>query len=146
MTADEQIAHWKVEEQAAQIRGWDFSPIHSRYTAETDLPWDYEKIIRQYLSKNMKVLDYDTGGGEFLLTLNHPFDKTAPTEGYPPNIELCKKTLLPLGIDFKSCNTPSAIPFEPESFDIIINRHGDFHAKELYRLLKKNGLFIAEQV
>lgn len=146
MTPGEFKKLWKKEEETAHIHGWDFSHIHNRYREEDDLPWDYEKIIRQYLSKNMKVLDYDTGGGEFLLTLNHPFDKTAPTEGYPPNIELCKKTLLPLGIDFKSCNTPSAIPFEPESFDIIINRHGDFHAKELYRLLKKNGLFIAEQV
>ena len=57
-----------------------------------------------------------------------------------------KKTLLPLGIDFKSCDTPYEIPFESESFDIIINRHGDFHAEELYRLLKKGGLFITEQV
>lgn len=146
MTPDEFKKLWKKEEETAHIHGWDFSHIHNRYREEDDLPWDYEKIIRQYLSKNMKVLDYDTGGGEFLLTLNHPFDKTAATEGYPPNIELCKKTLLPLGIDFKSCNTPSTIPFESESFDIIINRHGDFHAKELYRLLKKNGLFITEQV
>lgn len=61
-------------------------------------------------------------------------------------MELCKKTLLPLGIDFKSCDTPSNIPFESESFDIIINRHGDFHAEELYRLLKKGELFITEQV
>ena len=44
MTADEYITRWKAEEQAAHIRGWDFSPIHSRYTAETDLPWDYENI------------------------------------------------------------------------------------------------------
>ena len=33
MTADEYITRWKAEEQAAHIRGWDFSPIHSRYTA-----------------------------------------------------------------------------------------------------------------
>ncbi len=29
---------------------------------------------------------------------------------------------------------------------MIINRHGDFNAKELYRLLKKDGIFVTEQV
>ena len=146
MTPDERKKLWKKEEETAHIHGWDFSHIHNRYREEDDLPWDYKKIICQYLNKNIKILDYDTGGGEFLLSLNHPFHNTAATEGYPPNVELCKKTLLPLGIDFKSCDTPSNIPFESESFDIIINRHGDFHAEELYRLLKKGGLFITEQV
>ena len=36
----------------------------------------------------MRLLDMDTGGGEFLLSLGHPFERTAATEGYPPNVEL----------------------------------------------------------
>ena len=137
---------WKKEEEVAHIHGWDFSHIHGRYEEEQDLPWDYEKIVRQYLAENVKVLDYDTGGGEFLLSLKHPYHKTAATEGYPPNVQLCKETLLPLGIDFKECNNPAKIPFADESFDVIINRHGDFCAEELYRLLKKGGVFITQQV
>lgn len=137
---------WKNEERAAHIHGWDFSHIHGRYEEEMDLPWDYEKIIKQYLKDDMRILDYDTGGGEFLLSLKHPFSSTAATEGYPPNVELCKEKLLPLGIDFKACDNPANIPFEDECFDMIINRHGDFNAKELYRLLKKGGIFITEQV
>lgn len=34
----------------------------------------------------------------------------------------------------------------PTSFDLIINRHGSFDARELFRLLRQNGLFITEQV
>ena len=137
---------WKNEEKVAHIHGWDFSHIHGRYEEEMDLPWDYKKIIEQYINSDMNILDYDTGGGEFLLSLNHPYNKTSATEGYQPNVELCKERLLPLGIDFKACNSPTNIPFENESFDIIINRHGAFNAKELYRLLKKGGIFITEQV
>lgn len=137
---------WKREESAAHIHGWDFSHIHGRYEEETDLPWDYEKLIRQYLNDDMNILDYDTGGGEFLLSLKHPFHRTAATEGYQPNVELCREILLPLGIDFKPCDDPANIPFENESFDMVINRHGDFDANELYRLLKKGGIFITEQV
>ena len=82
---------WKNEESVAHINGWDFSHIHGRYEEEDDLPWDYEQIIRSFLSSDMKLLDYDTGGGEFLLSLGHPFANTAATEGYPPNVRLCEK-------------------------------------------------------
>ncbi len=137
---------WEAEEKIAHIHGWDFSHIHGRYEEEEDLPWDYKKIIDEKLSSDMKLLDFDTGGGEFLRSLNHPYKNTAATEGFPPNVELCKKELLPLGIDFKACDDASNIPFADSSFDMIINRHGDFDPKETARLLKKNGLFITEQV
>ncbi len=137
---------WKQEESIAHIHGWDFSHIEGKYMEEEDLPWDYKEIIRNYLTPSMHILDFDTGGGEFLLSLGHPYNLTAATEGFPPNIELCKETLLPLGIDFKPCDDEANIPFENESFDIILNRHGSFDPKEIYRLLKKGGLFITQQV
>jgi hypothetical protein len=137
---------WKQEEEIAHIHGWDFSHIHGRYEEENDLPWDYAQIVRQHLNNSIRLMDYDTGGGEFLLYLNHPYSKTAATEGYPPNVRLCSERLLPLGIHFKECNDPANIPFADEAFDLIINRHGDFDAKELHRLLHNNGVFITEQV
>jgi SAM-dependent methyltransferase len=137
---------WKQEEEIAHIHGWDFSHIHGRYEEENDLPWDYEQIVRQHLNDSIRLMDYDTGGGEFLLSLNHPYSQTAATEGYPPNVKLCREKLLPLGINFKECSDPANIPFEDESFDLIINRHGDFDAKEIHRLLRSNGVFITEQV
>ena len=90
MTNEELKTIWKKEEECAYINGWDFSHIHNRYE-EGDIPWDYEDIIRKYLSNDMKLLDYDTGGGEFLLSLHHPYNNTSAIEGYPPNVELCKK-------------------------------------------------------
>ena len=137
---------WKKEEEAAYIHGWDFSHISGRYEVVADLPWDYEKTVRHYLKDSMDILDYDTGGGEFLLSLKHPFHKTAATEGYPPNVELCREKLLPFGIDFKACQNPAEIQFEKERFDMVINRHGNFCPEELYRIIKKGGLFITEQV
>ncbi|MBD5117054.1 MAG: class I SAM-dependent methyltransferase [Ruminococcaceae bacterium] len=146
MNKDNLKAIWKREEKAAHIHGWDFSHIRGRYEEENDLPWDYKTLIGKYLKSDSDILDYDTGGGEFLLSLNHPYGKTAATEGYPPNVKLCKEKLLPLGISFKECSNPSEIPFEDESFDLIINRHGDFDAKEIFRLLRRGGMFITEQV
>lgn len=146
MNIEELKSIWKKEEEIAQIHGWDFSHIHGRYEEENDLPWDYKKIVGQYLKNKYQILDYDTGGGEFLLSLNHPYCNTSATEGYKPNVDLCRERLLPLGIDFKECNDPSEIPYEDAAFDLIINRHGDFDAMELFRLLRKDGVFITEQV
>lgn len=146
MDKEQLYERWKKEESIAHIKGWDFSYIEGRHEEVNNLTWDYRQVIRQYLKEDMRILDYDTGGGEMLLSIGHPYRNTAATEGYPPNVELCKKTLLPLGIDFKECNDPQNIPFPDESFDIIINRHGDFDPKELYRLLKRDGLFITQQV
>lgn len=146
MNAEELKVIWKKEEDIAHIHGWDFSHIYGRYEEDNNLPWDYEKTVRNYITSNSEILDYDTGGGEFLLSLNHPYSRTSATEGYKPNVDLCREKLLPLGINFKECNNPSEIPYGNEIFDVIINRHGDFDAKELYRLLKKDGIFITEQV
>ena len=137
---------WELEEKQAFIHGWDFSHINERYTEQEDLPWSYYDRIKTYLKDDMKLLDYDTGGGEFLLTLNHPYLNTTATEGYQPNVELCKEVLLPLGIHFKECSDASNLLFENNSFDMMINRHGDFDPKEIYRVLKEKGLFITQQV
>ena len=146
MNIEELKSIWEKEENEAHIRGWDFSHIHGRYKEEHDLPWNYESIVRHYLNNDTELLDYDTGGGEFLLSLGHPYSKTAATEGYPPNVNLCREILLPLGIHFKECNNASDIPFDDASFDLIINRHGEFDAPELHRLLKNDGIFVTQQV
>ena len=139
-------AAWLEEERRAQIHGWDFSHIQGRYRSEQDLPWDYRAAVRQYLTPGAALLDCETGGGEFLLSLGHPYEKTAATEGYPPNTALCRETLLPLGIDFRPCAGPGAMPFPDASFDVILNRHGSFCAGELFRLLKPGGVFLTQQV
>jgi SAM-dependent methyltransferase len=146
MTPEELRTIWEKEESIAQIRGWDFSHIHGRYEEENALPWDYETIIHELLREDMKLLDYDTGGGEFLLSLHHPYGNTAATEGYPPNVQLCREKLLPLGIDLRECADASHVPFNDNSFDIIINRHGDFDPSEIWRMLKAGGFFITQQV
>ena len=145
MKQNEMIAAWRAEERIARVHGWDFSHIDGRYEEEK-LPWDYREIIRRHLDPSMKILDIDTGGGEFLLSLNHPYENTAATEGYPPNVELCRRVLLPLGIDFRPGDGTKRLPFPDESFDMVLNRHGDFNASDIHRILKPGGLFVTQQV
>lgn len=142
----ELIKLWKTEEEIAHIHGWDFSHIEGRFSEDTDFPWDYRQEIKQYLKPDMKLLDIDTGGGEFLLSLGHPNKNTAATENYPPNVRLCRETLLSLGIDFQAADGNGALPYEDGSFDMVIDRHGDFNPTEIYRVLKSGGIFVMQQV
>ncbi|HEY5561377.1 MAG TPA: class I SAM-dependent methyltransferase [Clostridiaceae bacterium] len=136
--------YWLSEEKKS-FQGWNFSYIDKRKSQEP-LPWDYGNIVHQHLKTNSKLLDMGTGGGEYLLTLNHPYGNTFATEGYPPNFELCKRTLTPLGIEVRQIFNDNYLPFEKDMFDIIINRQASFDINEVYRLLKPKGLFITQQV
>ena len=146
MNKSQHIQAWKREEEIAHIHGWDFSHIDGRHREDTDFPWDYRKVIGEYLRPDQKLLDIDTGGGEFLLSLGHPHENTAATENYPPNVQLCKETLLPLGICFRTADAKEKLPFDDGSFDVVINRHGDKNPAEIYRVLKPGGVFISQQV
>lgn len=136
--------YWLSEEKKS-FQGWDFSYISKRKSEEA-LHWSYDKIVRHYLNTNSILLDMGTGGGEYLRTLNHPYNNTFATEAYPPNFELCKRILTPLGIDVRQVFNDNYLPFENDRFDIIINSHEAFDINEVYRLLKPNGLFITQQV
>lgn len=137
---------WKQEESIAYIHGWDFSHLDGRFTEQEDLPWNYREVILRYLRPEMKLLDIDTGGGEFLLSLHHPAKHTSATEAYPPNVRLCGEILPPLGIHFREADGRGQLPFEDAAFHMVINGHGAFNPQEAYRVLKDGGLFITEQV
>lgn len=127
------------------FESWDFSQISGKIKEEP-LPWDYKEIIQEHLTKDMKLLDMGTGGGEFLLTLNHPYENIYATEGYEPNYELCMEKLAPLGINVTRIIGDESLPFEDSFFDIIINRQESFDSREVWRALKPGGLFITQQV
>ncbi|GAU78447.1 class I SAM-dependent methyltransferase [Fusibacter sp. 3D3] len=137
-------AIWKNEE-AYVFRGWNFSHLDGR-TEEEEIRWDYRKIVTHHLKPTDRLLDMGTGGGEFLLTLNHPHQLTTVTESYLPNVTICEEKLKPLGITVKYVEDDCNLPLVDNAFDIIINRHESFELREVYRTLKSGGLFITQQV
>lgn len=139
------ISQWKEEEHIAKIKGWDFSHLDGRWSDDQELPWDYKAVILKHLKPEMALLDIDTGGGEFVCSLGHPLQSISVTEAYEPNFKLCQETLSPLGITVRNASA-SSLPFANESFDIVLDRHGDLDAKESFRVLKKGGVFITQQV
>ena len=82
-----------------------------------------------------------------MLSLRHPYEKTAATECFLPNYELCLNELAPLGIRVERVDAgEEPLPFKRASFDMILNRHGAYDAGEVFRCLAPGGVFITEQV
>jgi hypothetical protein len=135
-----------LKEESYAFSGWDFSHLKGRWDNE-ELTWNYKQIVLSYLNDNLNMLDMGTGGGEFLLTLNHPYNKTSITEAYEPNIKICKEVLEPKGIQvFPILQDDVLINVPSDHYDIVVNRHESYDEKEVKRVLINNGIFITQQV
>lgn len=137
--------NWLAWEKDASITGWDFSRIEGLYTEE-DPPWDYRAEILSRLRPDDRLLDVDTGGGEFLLSLGHDPTLTAVTEAYPPNAELCRRTLAPLGIRVIEAAGNGPLPLPDGSVDFLTDRHGDLDPREFARVLSPGSYCVTQQV
>ncbi len=146
MIKNEALFYTLLKEAEVDFKGWDFSYLNkTNRMSEFPLKWNYMIEVLNHLPQSNALLDMGTGGGEFLSTLPVPKD-TKATEGYKPNVDIAKNRLEPLGIKVYEINNDCHLPFQDDEFDLIINRHESFNAKEVKRILKPNGRFITQQV
>lgn len=144
---DALIEGWKREERQPFI-GWDFGHLDGRMI-DQDPPWSYEERVRSMLPAANSVLDMGTGGGERLLEFRDIWPpRVAVTEGYAPNLRLARERLEPLGVEVIESETAlyDLLPFEDDSFDLVIDRHSGFNIAEVERVLAPGGTFLTEQV
>ena len=135
-----------LDEEAHAFKGWDFSYLKGRWINE-ELPWNYNDFVKKYLKASDNILDMGTGGGELLLSFNHPYDKTSVTEAYEPNIKLCLEKLAPMGISVYPIKQDDIlINVKDNYYDIVLNHHESFLESEVKRVLKEGSLFITQQV
>jgi SAM-dependent methyltransferase len=128
--------------------GWDFSYLDHRMESEP-LPWSYPSQVLLKLRGDAPpkaMLDMGTGGGEFYAQLA-PFPPAAwATESYPPNIELARARLEPLGVHVAGFDDEKQLPLESGLFDFVINRHEYYELSELWRIIQPGGTFLTQQV
>jgi len=147
--ADELLESW-LREEAEPFAGWDFSHLSGRWLEE-DPPWSYEALAREALRGARAAVDLGTGGGERLARLSDAFAPTMlATEAYPPNVDVARRRLAPLGVRVVACRSEDvvggALPFASGSISVVLARHEGYDAREVARVLEPGGLLFTQQV
>lgn len=141
------LSTWLAAEQQP-FSGWDFSYLDDKIINELP-PWSYETLVRQSMAQARSALDLGTAGGEKLLEFKDVFPpRLAATEGYLPNLELARQRLAPLGVEVRHSEAALVehLPFGDAEFDLVIDRHTGFNARDVERVLKPGGVFLTQQV
>ena len=147
LSPDELIEGWLRDEQEP-FTGWDFSYLDGRMRVEQE-PWSYLDRAAELMRRSSSVVDLDTGGGEKLLALrDHWPAKVVATEDYAPNYELASARLSARGATVVKAAVSDAapMPFVDGEFDLVLNRHAAFNAREVARVLAGGGSFLTQQV
>ncbi|MGO4119020.1 class I SAM-dependent methyltransferase, partial [Rhizobium ruizarguesonis] len=134
-------------EVEAPFSGWNFQRLtETGRMQEAPLSWNYPSVVKQHMNGIGSMLYMGTGGGELLALLQPHPARTFATEGYAPNVGVARANLEPLGIQVIEADGEDELPFEDQSFELIINRHESYLPEEILRLLAPGGAFVTQQV
>lgn len=148
------------EASAAPFTGWDFSWLDERTSRRTRLPWSYNAEVAARAGLAASMLDLGTGGGEWLARFPARPRLTVATEAYEPNVRVAADRLRPHGVPViwyeaapenerqadTRITTAGVLPFGDDTMDLVISRHESFSAQEVFRVLKRGGTFVTQQV
>jgi SAM-dependent methyltransferase len=130
---------------ARAFTGWDLASV-SPTRLGTELPWDYERLVRESAQGRDAVVDLGTGGGEVLSKVRDGLPaRVVATESWSVNAPLAARRLAPLGVRVVRCDS-LRLPFRDSVFDLVIDRHEEFEPDEVDRVLAPGGRFLTQQV
>jgi SAM-dependent methyltransferase len=138
------------EGNAEPVEGWDFTWLRGRAT-EGRPSWKYFEGLSERVAVANAVLEIQTGGGErFTEILSHSSNRPkiiAATESWPPNVDIARSNLEPLGVSVHEVADDAAFPFENETFDLVCSRHPTITLwPEIARVLEPGGIYFSQQV
>jgi SAM-dependent methyltransferase len=134
------------EGESVPVEGWDFSWFDGRATEERP-PWGYLRLISERMAGAHAALDIQTGGGEVLAKIPTPPPVLAATESWPPNLAIARRNLEPLSGSVVLADDDAPLPFENESFDLVVSRHPtETWWGEIARVLAPGGTYLSQQI
>jgi ubiquinone/menaquinone biosynthesis C-methylase UbiE len=125
--------------------GWDFSHIKS---TEVDQGWDFFQEVLKKAKPGDSLLDIGTGGGERILKIARHLQFVFAIDHSPSMIDTANKNLRKTklnNVQFLLMDS-AKLGFPDNNFDIVTDRHCDFNPSEVFRVLKKGGHFLTQQV
>jgi SAM-dependent methyltransferase len=134
------------EGQSVPLEGWDFSWFHGRATEERP-SWGYSRMMVERMASVSAALDIQTGGGEVLAEVARRPRLLVATESWPPNIDVGRRSLRPLGAWLVQAADGADLPFRDGSFELVVSRHPTTTLwSEIGRVLQPGGTYFSQQV
>ena len=128
--------------------GWNFSNI--KYTKEVPSGYYYYKECAKHINFDTIMLDVGCGSCEKSLRYFSQAKKVYFIDNEEEMLKKAKSNLMKYyneSSKFKfekgDCDK---LNFENESFDLVVSRHCGANMKEVFRVLKKGGVFISEDI
>ncbi|MFW0837505.1 MAG: class I SAM-dependent methyltransferase [Candidatus Komeilibacteria bacterium] len=139
------IDYKKLYDRVGGLIGWDFSNLQ----VETeDKKWNFYKEVVAKAKSNFRLLDIGTGGGEAVLKIRNNFTEIIGID-FSVNMIMTAKANLKkskaTNVIFKLMDAKQ-LEFQDNYFDIVSDRHCEFSAFEIARVLKPGGYFLTQQV
>ena len=129
-----------------KIKNWDFSQINCETENLTN--WDMYKILNEKTTKEYRILDLGTGGGEKVI---NEFPEALEIVGTDFSSEMIKTANENLkksnrkDIKFRIMDNLN-MDTKDNYFDIVVARHTCIDAKQIYKTLKRDGLLFVRGV
>ena len=129
-----------------EIKDWDFSMFEIESEKLTN--WDMYEILKEITTKESKILDLGTGGGEKLLERFPEVKEILGTDYSPEMIKTANKNLKESGrknIKFKVMDNLN-MDVEDNYFDVVVARNTPTDPKQIIKCLKPGGYLLIRGV
>ena len=127
-------------------KDWNFDDFEIDAERLTD--WDLYEILKSIATKDSKVLDLGTGGGEKLLKNFPVCAEILGTDLSKEMIQTANENLKKSGRDDVKFKVMDNLVMDvlDDYFDIVVARHTIIDAKKIYKVLKKGGYLLIQGV
>ena len=134
------------KEYYEEIKDWDFSMFEIESEKLTN--WDMYEILEKIATKDSKILDLGTGGGEKLLRNFPDCQEILGTDYSPSMIKTANKNLKNSGRENISFRLMDNLKMDVEDnyYDIVVARNTVTDPKQIIKCLKSGGYLLIRGV
>ncbi len=128
--------------------GWNFKKVNC--TTKVLTKFDYWKEVKKHLTPNTVMIDVGCGSAEKILKLASPIvKKLYLTDNEPEMLKKAAKNAEKYAknvIEIQNVDMNFALPYPDNFFDLVVARHSADANSEVFRVLKKGGTFVSEDI
>ena len=136
--------------QVAKEIGWSFNKVN--YECAQDVDFNYYEEVKKHINNKTVMLDVGCGSGEKACKFFVKAHKIFMIDTEEEMLKKARANILKLTeseqqkFNLLNASGSTKLKFEDESFDMVVSRHCGVNMAEAFRVLKKSGYFISQDI